>query len=443
MAQLSPRVRRVIRATATLAILLLALSGFLFPPQFDQAWTTILGTLLILSFASELLALKVTEGGTETSMDFVPQLGAVLLIGPSGAAILTLVSWTVYQTFLSDNPPHKATFNIAQSVISITAAGLIFVMLGGEPSTDSFYLGQVILPFAAAVVAYFGINSLAVTYIIAVSEDKQFTTVWQELSLTPFVFDLLISSLALLVAYLYITWNALAMLAAIIPIIGLRYSYGVNLELKQLNSDLLRALINTIEAQDPYTSGHSLRVAEGALAISEAIGLSGRKRRAIETAALLHDIGKLDSSFHAILKKSSSLSQSEWELIQQHPERGVNIVQPIRSLDDKVLDYIRHHHERYDGTGYPEELESEDIPIGARVIMVADTIDAMVTARPYRDRIDPKRVKEELKDQAGAQFDPELVEVALEIDLPKKMAEAAHSRIREDTEENMSIDGNI
>ncbi len=362
-------------------------------------------------------------------MDFVPQLGAVLLIGPSGAAILTAVSWTVYQSFLSDNPPHKAVFNIGQSVISITVAALLFILLGGEPSTRSFNLAGVVLPFAVAAFAYFSINSLAVSYIIAVAEEKNLRTVWQELSLTPFVFDLLISSLALLVAYLYITWNAFAMLAAIIPIIGLRYSYGVTLELKQLNSDLLRALINTIEAQDPYTSGHSLRVAEGAMAISEAVGLSRRERRAIETAALLHDIGKLDSSFHDILQKESELTEEEWELVKQHPQRGVSIVRPIRSLDAKVLDYIRHHHEHFDGSGYPKGLESKNIPVGARVIMVADTIDAMVTARPYRDRIDPNNVRKELRSKAGSQFDPRLASIALDIGLPRRMAEAAHEQI--------------
>lgn len=443
MAALPSRVHRFILFTAIAALGLLLFCIWAYPLSLTQNSFRVLGVLLILSFTSELLALKVTEHGAKTSMDFVPQLAAVILIGPAGATILTAFSWTVGQTLLSDKPAHKALFNIGQAVVSVALGALAFIAAGGIPSLSEFNIDGLLLPFAIAVLVYFGVNSSAVAYIIAASEERQVREVWQELSFAPLILDLLVSSLALLVAYLYINWNALAMLAAIVPIIGLRYTYGVNLELKQLNSDLLRALINTIEAQDPYTSGHSLRVAEGALAISDALGINRRKRRAIETAALLHDIGKLDSSFHSILNKDAKLTKEEWQLVKQHPQRGVDMVQPIRSLDSRVHKYIMHHHEHYDGSGYPEGLAADNIPVGARVIMVADTIDAMVTARPYRDRIDPQRVREELKDKAGDQFDPELVKVALEIDLPQKMATAAHSQIREDSEQDTSIDGNL
>lgn len=424
----SERISRFIFLTAITAAAALAVSLLISPVDITQEWLIVFATLLILSFVSEMLALKVTARGAETSMDFVPQLAAVLLIGPTGAGILTATSWTIYQLTLTDKPLRKGVFNVSQFVLSVSVAGLVFIGLGGTPSLTSFDLSSALFPFTVAVVVYFAINSTTVSYVISLSEDKGLQKVWQELSLTPLAFDFLISSLALLVTYLYISWNAVAMLAAVIPIIGLRYSYGVNLELKQLNSDLLRALINTIEAQDPYTSGHSIRVAEGALEIADEIGLGPRKRRWIETAALLHDIGKIDSSFHKILRKEGNLDEEDWELIRRHPNRGAELIQPIRSMDQQVLDYIRHHHERYDGHGYPAGLKGNQIPLGARVIMVSDTIDAMVTERPYRSRIDPGDVCQELRDKAGEQFDPDLVEAALEIDLPHRMYKAAEEK---------------
>lgn len=422
------KIRRFIFLTAFTAVISLSTSLLVTPPAVTQEWLTVIGSLLVLSVVSELLALKVTARGAETSMGFVSQLGAILLVGPSGAGILTVISATFYQTSFTDKPPYKALFNIGQLTLSVCVSGLVYILLGGNPSLTAFDLTSNILPFIASVLTYFGLNSTIVSYIISLSEDKSLETVWQELSLTPLAFDILISSIALLVAYLYVSWNAVAMLAAVIPIIGLRYSYGVNLELKQLNSDLLRALINTIEAQDPYTSGHSIRVAEGALEIADEIGLGPRKRRWIETAALLHDIGKIDSSFHRILRKEGDLDEEDWELIRRHPNRGAELIQPIRSMDQQVLDYIRHHHERYDGHGYPAGLTGNQIPLGARVIMVSDTIDAMVTERPYRSRIDPGDVCQELRDKAGEQFDPDLVEAALEIDLPHRMYKAAEEK---------------
>jgi len=224
--------------------------------------------------------------------------------------------------------------------------------------------------------------------------------------------DIVSSPLAFLIPWLFY-WNVAAVFLAIVPIIGLRYSYGVNIELQQLNRDLLRALVKTLEAQDPYTSGHSIRVAERSRAIAEELGLSSRKVRLIETGALLHDIGKIGTEFSRILRQKGPLTPQQRELIRSHPERGVEIIEPIRRLDPVVLDCVRHHHERIDGTGYPSGLAGDEIPLGARVIMVADTIDAMLTARPYRDALPVDVVEDELRRHSGTQFDIRMVEAAL------------------------------
>lgn len=143
--------------------------------------------------------------------------------------------------------------------------------------------------------------------------------------------------------------------------------------------------------------------------------------RDIETAALLHDIGKIDKAYRDILEQPGPLSASQKDLIRQHPERGVSLLKSIRSLDPAVLHYVKHHHERFDGGGYPDGLAGEDIPIGARIIMVSDTIDAMMTERPYRDSCSPDEIERELEEYAGVQFDPEVVDAALEAGVISEM----------------------
>lgn len=424
MAALPSRVRVFIGGISVLAATSLVAGLYQNPPTFTQSWWLAFGTLWLLALASQVLALQVTARGTLTTMDFVPQLGAVLLLGSGSAGLLTALSWSIYH-FFTKKPAHKATFNVAQLVLAVSLSGIVYEALGGGVSLESFSAARNLPAFAGAVLTYFTVNSTSVAYIISLSEGKNLSNVWRELSFLPLLFDLVMSSLVLLVAAVYVAWGPLALLAGLVPIIGLRYSYGVNLELKQLNRDLLRVLINTIEAQDPYTSGHSIRVAEGSLAIANSLDLPQREQRRIETAALLHDIGKIDSSFRDILKKTGKLTEEDWELIRRHPERGVELVQDIRSMDEEVLEYIRYHHERWDGGGYPDGLVGEDIPLGARIIMVSDSIDAMVTARPYRDALDLDTVRAELKKHAGEQFDENLIAVALEIDLCARLQEAA------------------
>lgn len=446
------QIRRVVTLTTVTAVAGLIVALLIWNPPLSSAspsisgvqrsdWWWVFGALFALSLASELLALQITERGVQSNMDFVPQLGAILLLGPSGAGLIALLSWSIYMFVLERKPALKALFNTSQVVIAVVAAGFVYVLLHDLMSADpasalygassleftrpfvstseNVVWGEVLVPFAASSVTYFAINSASVTYIISVSEQYAFREAWQQISPAPILFDLVMSSLAVLVAFLY-TWsdgNPFVILLGIVPIIALRYSYGVNLELKQLNSDLLRVLIKTIEAQDPYTSGHSVRVAEGAIAIAKEMRLSPKEVRKIETAALLHDIGKIDASYREILRKDGPLSDDQWKLIREHPEKGVDLVKSVRSLNPDILDYIRHHHERYDGGGYPDGLSGEDIPLGARIIMVSDTIDAMITERPYRDALPPEVIRDELVEHKGAQFDPDVVDAAFAAEL--------------------------
>ena len=410
-------VKRVVFIAAALAVIVVIFTTVLFPPPLSRDWLVAYATFLALALFSGRFALERTEGGTRTSLNFVAELGAMLVTGPTGAITLTCISHLTSQFIFYGKEPRKAFYNTAQTVLSVALASFGFLLLGGEPHLDHFDLNAVVFPFLGAVALYFTFNSFAVSYIVSISESISLKEVLRRLAggAGIILLDAAMSCLALLVAFLYLEWGPTVLLLAVIPIIGLRYTYGTNLELEQLNADLLRVLIKALEAQDPYTSGHSVRVAERSKLIADELGLPHKQIRNVEIAALLHDIGKIDVAYHDILKQEGPLTEEQRELIREHPKRGVDIVKSVRSLDQEVLAYIKHHHERVDGNGYPDGISKEEIPLGARIIMVSDTIDAMLTKRPYRDALPLKVVREELRTQAGTQFDKEVVRAAFRI----------------------------
>ena len=170
---------------------------------------------------------------------------------------------------------------------------------------------------------------------------------------------------------------------------------------------VIYALAAKVDAKDSYTYGHSRKVSEYAVRLARELNLSEQQIRTIRIAGLLHDIGKIGIS-DSILNKPDELTLPEWRPLKMHPEIGVEIVKHIPELADCVPP-IMHHHERYDGKGYPVGLAGKDIPVGARILAVADAYDAMTNPRPYRERMLREEAMAELKNNAGTQFDPELV----------------------------------
>lgn len=426
-------VRNAVTVAAIAAVVVLALVFLSFPPplHLDSAqakeWYIAFATLLALSIVSTLMALTISEGGATTSLDFVPQLAAVLLLGPAGATGIAAISETVSEVLFYKKSIGKKVFNTSQMVLSAAAAGTAFVVFGGRPSLESLPVLETFPPFLVAILAYFAINTGSVSYVVATAEGRSVVETWRQMAGGLIAFDFAMSLLAFVVALLYVTLGPEVLLFAVIPLFGLRYTYGVNYELKQLNTDLLKLLIKTIEAQDPYTSGHSLRVAETSRLLARSLNLSNKEVRIIETAALLHDIGKIDVAYAEILRQKGPLSPEQRELIRAHPDRGVDILKSIRSLHPDVLGCIRHHHERWDGDGYPSGIAGPAIPVGARIIMIGDTVDAMTTARPYRDPLPMSAVEEELLKNSGRQFDPQLVDLVIQEDILSQIETSSSS----------------
>jgi len=186
-------------------------------------------------------------------------------------------------------------------------------------------------------------------------------------------------------------------------------SISIEPETRPRALSIIYALAATVDAKDHYTYGHSRKVSEYSVAMAEALGLPQDRIATIRAASLLHDIGKVGIP-DSILSKQGPLTDEEWEPVKVHPKLGVEILRHIIDLVN-CLPAILHHHERYDGKGYPSGLKGENIPLEGRILAVADAYDAMTSPRPYREQLSPQQAINELKRCAGTQFDPELVEV--------------------------------
>jgi putative nucleotidyltransferase with HDIG domain len=314
--------------------------------------------------------------------------------------------------------PLKACFNVAQASLALSIGIGFFYVAGGRSLPQlrdtSLIEGAAtnFLPTLLLIVAFFAVNSLLVSSVIALSTEGSFAHIWRKNTLGTLPYDVLSSPIVYLLAWIYVVSGPVGATALCIPLLGIRQLYKTNSQLEQVNRELLELMVKAIEARDPYTSGHSRRVAHYSKLICRAVGLTGHELERIGIAALLHDVGKIHEIYAPILRKPDRLTPDEWAIMQTHPAKGAELVATVSHLRD-IVSAVRHHHENWDGTGYPDGLAGEDIPLGARVVLVADTIDAMTTDRPYRKALGEAQVRAELLKFRGKQFDPNICDKLL------------------------------
>lgn len=198
-------------------------------------------------------------------------------------------------------------------------------------------------------------------------------------------------------------------------------------ELEELSMGTIRALADALDAKCDYTAGHSLRVSRISMLIGKTMGLPFEDLRDIELGGILHDIGKIGVP-ESILWKPAQLTPDEREVMRKHPSISAQIIGELRGLR-RAREYVKHHHEYFDGNGYPDGLKGDEIPVGARIILVSDAYDAMTTDRPYRKAIGHERALKELEAGRGTQFDPVVVDALMKLledgpeELNKKVTE--------------------
>lgn len=362
-----------------------------------------------LSAVSGLLAYKKAARSETGSIAFLPMLASVI-VAPSWVTVACLGVASAIVEVAVRRALIKAIFNVAQAMFWVAAAVLTYLYLGGLPLQPSASVNY--LAFGCALAAFAFLHSAALSGVIAISESKSFSSVWWSGARVTVVADILTLPFVYVFALLYVNWGPVGALAFMVLALGYREINKVNWQLQQTNQELLQLMVAAIEARDPYTSGHSRRVARNARLIAQAIGLREKQVERVAVAALLHDVGKIHEVFAPILSKPGRLTAEENAIMQTHPIKSEELVGMVSQLSD-VVSPIRHHHENWDGTGYPDGLVAEKIPIASRIIMFADTIDAMTTDRPYRAALTEVQVRAEFVKLRGRQFDPNICDKLL------------------------------
>ena len=391
-------------------------------------------TLIMLGLASEQQALSIKIGrvASVSSITFLPLLTGVLLFGPAAGVLFWMILGPLAEYGVRRKPALRANFNIGQYIASTAVAGVAYSIAGGEAlmtgqaaAGSSAILDQ-IGPFMLYGVVFLVVNNASVSGAIAIDQGLSFQDTWKETvgrSGANLILDLLIGPIAIAVAALYMQIGAAGLLVAVLPLFFVRHSYQTTQSLQLANQDLLRALVKAIETRDPYTSGHSLRVSHLAKRIGQQLDLREAIVERVETAALLHDIGKIDPVYIDILRKPHALTPEERVIIESHVTRGEQLLRDLSSVPDDVIHAVRHHHEREDGTGYPDGLLGDEIPIGAKIIVVCDSVDAMLSDRPYRKALSLQIVREQLREHAGRQFDHRAVRALMDSDILDEYSE--------------------
>ena len=384
--------------------------------------------LLMLGLLSEAATLSISVGkkaGSTSSIIFLPLLGSVLIFGPAPTVLFMGLTGFFGEFVIRRKETLRAAFNTSQYVIATAAGGAAFTWLGGQalvPSGPPFadILVTETVAFVGFGLVFVILNNSAVAFAVALSEGTKIRKVWLRIvgrSGTNLFYDILVSPIAIALALLYQELQFVGLFLIVLPLLFIRYAYSAIVELQQANRDLLSALVKAIETRDPYTSGHSLRVASLAVRIADGMGFSPKKQKEVEIAAKLHDIGKIESTYTEILSKPSGLTPEEREVIESHVLKGVAVLEQLSSFSKEVIASVRGHHERVDGKGYPDGLKGDEIPLAARIIKVCDAIDAMLSDRSYRRALTLEQVREQLVIYSGIQFDLEVVKAAIEGDV--------------------------
>lgn len=365
-------------------------------------------TFGLISVLANVLTHK-TSGDATGSLSFIPVLASAA-IAPHWFTAVVVASAALAAQVLARRGALKSVFNVAQECFAISLAILAYRAMGGLPLHRIGDSGS--LSLFALFLVFFITNSVCVSGALGIVNARNPWLIWRENTLSVLPYDFLSLPVILFFVWIYTQYGVVGAFVLAVPLLGLRQIYKVNWQLERTNRELLELMVAAIEARDPYTSGHSRRVAEKARIISHACGLREKEVERIVAAALLHDVGKIHEVFGPILSKPGRLTPEEQVIMRTHPVKSAELAGTVTQLRD-VVPLIRHHHENWDGTGYPDGLKGDGIPLGSRIIMFADTIDAMTTDRPYRAALDATSVRKELLRFRGTQFDPQICDALL------------------------------
>lgn len=352
------------------------------------------------------------------STSFAIQLASFILFGPIVTMFIIIIGFSLrvmkannMYKHIFNTPWYGTLSNYCMLLLPILFGNYVYIVSGGVFPLDN------ITPFVTQLTTFsfiaFLINTLLISILYSVSTRKNI--IYSFISNVRLVFMniLIMVPFGIMLAFIFKYYNYGGVLLILFPIVLARYTFSLYIDSKSQYVQTVDSLMRAMEARDKYTEGHSQRVAKIATMIGRELKYSDTKIEQLNIASLLHDVGKIGVD-DSILNKPGKLTETEYEAIKKHPEIGYNILKDVKNLG-KVLHAVRHHHEKYDGSGYPDGKNAEELPLDVFIIQLADSIDAMATDRPYRNAMTQEQIIEEVKKYSGTQFHPKVVEAYLNI----------------------------
>ncbi len=349
---------------------------------------------------------------TKVSVETTAIFAALLLLPPPVAMAITALGKLIsYQIFLKRQWGHTL-FEVAQIAFCTGLGGLVYHTLVSAPLAVVINSPSGLLVLVGVALIMHVVNAFLVAGVVALQTHRNLIYVWliyNSYDLPQHVALYVMGPLAALLAQVSL-WTSCLM---VIPVVLIYISFKHSALLRLQTRDAVEALADAIDMRDPYTFQHSQRVAQYARELAVNLGLPDNIVDTIESAARVHDLGKIGVNT-SVLNKPAALSEAEWRMIRHHPEIGAKIVGrfPYYSAGRELILY---HHERYDGKGYPEGKAGDSIPLGARIIAVADALDAMTSDRPYRQALPLRAVLREFERYKGIQWDPKVTDALIGI----------------------------
>ena len=433
--QENPRIRRAIPLVTAVII-----AGLLV--VFSSTWQLVTQSpspafviLLGLTVLAGWLSLRVPSMPISFSISDTFSTAGALMIGPAAGAVVAAVDGLMlsFRMQSSKRTMARVLFNLAAPAVAVwVAAEAFFNVAGSQVLTDGpFRIPRLIGLLTVFGVVNFGLGTGLVASAVGLETRKSPYAIWREHFVGLWVTYLGSTLASMLMLVLTHDWhgqplNALEVLLLIVPlpvILYVTFSHAIGRAQDQIEHlggmnrvyvATIEALAQTVDAKDQVTHDHIRRVQENSVRLARALGVTDETEiQALKAASLLHDVGKISVPEH-ILNKPGRLTSPELEIMRRHAPVGADILAVI-GFPYPVVPIVRHHHENWDGTGYPDGLAAEAIPIGARILMVVDCFDALTSDRPYRPRFEPAAALQVLSDRRGTMYDPRVVDVFLEL----------------------------
>lgn len=402
----------IVMSIVSVFLYIFSLSRYPLPINFDF-FIFIIFTIITESFVIDMSKVSAM------SLSFGIILPVAVLFNPSAAIFCATlcILFSVYNKegklkHIFNIELYKTVANITNYIVSSCIASYFFIFLNNGLIVSNVYISMIFI-FISVLLYIFCNITITSIYIYLFFQNTTFSTIYKN-NFNGIIPNILgVSSISILIVLAYNTFGITAIIILLFPYLLIRYSFKLVSDMRETYLSTIKSLSFALEEKDPYTKGHSERVEYYSIALAKAIGINKINMQQLQYAAIFHDIGKIGIS-DTILNKPGKLTKEEFDLIKEHPAKGVKILQEVQFLK-KAAKIIGAHHEYIDGSGYPQGLKGEEIPLESKIITIADIFDAVTTDRPYRKAMTEQQAIDIIKSESGRKLDPELVDKFVDI----------------------------